>query len=268
VRFLDLAKAVALAGACAACSGPGGDPPAPPSITYLSGAHAHNDYVRERPLLDAVARGFASVEVDVVLRDGELYVAHDADAIRPDDTLTRLYLEPLRGLVGRNGGHVYASSDPVLQLLIDVKSEPDETYRALDAQLSAFPDLFTNWTGGDVHRGPVTAVLSGNRAIDLLVADTARYVALDGRLDDQRGRFDPDLMPMVSIDWGVLDDLDSAARLTRAREWVDLVHGEGRTVRFWGTPDREQDWAALLSMGVDHIGADDIGRLERALRAR
>jgi hypothetical protein len=237
-------------------------------MTYLSGAHAHNDYVRGRPLLDAVARGFASVEVDVVLRDGELFVAHEASEIRANDTFSRLYLEPLRGLIGRNGGHVYASSDPALQLLIDVKSDPAETYVALDRQLSAFPDLFTRWTGEDVHRGPVTAVLTGNRAIDLLVADTARYVALDGRLDDERARFDADLMPMVSIDWGVLDDLDAAARLTTARQWVDLVHQEGRTVRFWGTPDREQDWATLLAMGVDHIGADDIGRLERALRAR
>ncbi|NVJ48512.1 MAG: hypothetical protein HWE07_15355, partial [Cytophagia bacterium] len=45
--------------------------------TPLPRAHAHNDYEHERPLFDALENGFTSVEADVYLIDGELYVYHD-----------------------------------------------------------------------------------------------------------------------------------------------------------------------------------------------
>ncbi len=34
-------------------------------------AHSHNDYLHRRPLLDALALGFCSVEADIYLVDGE-----------------------------------------------------------------------------------------------------------------------------------------------------------------------------------------------------
>lgn len=37
-------------------------------------AHAHNDYRHEQPLREALACGFTSVEADVHLVDGELYL--------------------------------------------------------------------------------------------------------------------------------------------------------------------------------------------------
>jgi len=40
-------------------------------------AHAHNDYEHTRPLLDALAQGFGSVEADVYPVDGDLLVAND-----------------------------------------------------------------------------------------------------------------------------------------------------------------------------------------------
>lgn len=43
----------------------------------LEKAHAHNDYEHERPLFDALSHGFTSVEVDVHLVDGKLYVSHN-----------------------------------------------------------------------------------------------------------------------------------------------------------------------------------------------
>src|SRR5512135_1483640 len=48
----------------------------PAQPTPLVHAHAHNDYQHERPLLDALDRGFCSVEADVHLVNGELLVAH------------------------------------------------------------------------------------------------------------------------------------------------------------------------------------------------
>jgi len=57
------------------------DDPSTVSSTPLSQAHAHNDYLHKNPLFDALDNGFTSVEVDVHLLRGNLYVAHDKEEI-------------------------------------------------------------------------------------------------------------------------------------------------------------------------------------------
>src|SRR5687767_4507998 len=73
----------------------------------LERAHAHNDYEHTRPLLEALAHGFCSVEADVHLIDGQLLVAHDRKDVQSERTLTKLYLEPLRERVRQNAGRIY-----------------------------------------------------------------------------------------------------------------------------------------------------------------
>lgn len=58
----------------------------PPSAAPLRHAHAHND-LHERPLLDALEHGFASVEADVYLVDGQLLVGHTRAELKPDDLI-------------------------------------------------------------------------------------------------------------------------------------------------------------------------------------
>src|SRR5215210_7907450 len=73
--------ALALAAASPAAARAQTPPPALPR------AHAHNDYEHARPLLDALDRGFGSVEADIFLVDGALLVAHARDSVRADRTL-------------------------------------------------------------------------------------------------------------------------------------------------------------------------------------
>ena len=76
-------------------------------VKPLPRAHAHNDYLHDRPLLDALAHGFGSIEADIYLVNGALLVAHDLAGARPDRTFENLYLAPLRERAERNGGRVY-----------------------------------------------------------------------------------------------------------------------------------------------------------------
>src|SRR6188508_2120448 len=99
-------------------------------VVPLVGAHSHNDYLHNRPLLDALDHGFTSVEADIFLVDGKLLVAHTAREIKPDRTLEKLYLEPLRARVRSGGGSVYPGGGP-FHLLIDLKSPAEPTYAAL-----------------------------------------------------------------------------------------------------------------------------------------
>lgn len=237
--------------------------------TFLPHSHSHNNYEQGLPLVDALSRGFASIEADVVFLDGELYVAHGADDVRPGrtPTLTSLYLDPLREVVRSHGGSVYGPSDPPLQLLVDVKTEAYETYAALDEVLRRYSDMLTVWTDGVVSPGAVTVVLSGNRALDVIEGAPARYVAIDGRILDDRAGVAPEAMPLVSEDWERLGPPTEEGRLAAARRVVERMHAEGRKVRFWATPESEEVWRSLIAMGVDYIGTDDPERLEGLLRA-
>ena len=243
-------------------------PGSPQETVYLPRSHSHNNYDQRRPLVDALSRGFASIEVDVVLQDGELYVAHGAEDVTPGatPTLTSLYLDPLREVVRANGGSVYGPADPPLQLLIDVKTEADETYAVLRRVLIRYADILTSWTDGRASLGAVSVVLSGNRAMELVERAPVRYVGIDGRILDDREGVTPDVMPLVSEDWERLGPPVEEERLAAARSVVERMHSEGRKVRFWATPESEDLWRSLIAMDVDYIGTDDPERLEGMLR--
>lgn len=233
---------------------------------YLPGAHSHNNYDQRRPLVDALERGFASIEVDVVLSGRDLLVAHGPDELgATTSTLQALYLDPLRDVVRRNRGTVYGTSRPPLQLLIDVKTEADATYAVLHEVLGGYSDMLTTWVDGVEDPGAVSVVISGNRAVERIAGQSRRYAAIDGRLLEDRSRMAPAAMPLVSEDWEKLGPPVPEARLSRARAIVEEMHREGRKVRFWATPEDERLWRSLIALGVDYIGTDDPVRLERVL---
>ena len=85
-------------------------------------AHSHNDYEQRRPLLDALALGYRSVEADIWLRDSELWVSHKGRSLA--GTLRELYLDPLQDRVDRLGS-VHGDGEPFL-LWLDLKSGEEE----------------------------------------------------------------------------------------------------------------------------------------------
>ena len=143
-------------------------------------AHAHNDYEHPRPLLDALARGFDSVEADVWLVDGELLVAHDRRDVRPGRDLRTLYLEPLRARVRAGGGAVHAGR-PDFVLLVDVKSAAAPTYAAVAAALADYAEILTEFVEGRAIRWAVTVIMSGNRDEAALRAAPRRWAAISAR---------------------------------------------------------------------------------------
>src|SRR5688572_1498560 len=85
----------------------------------LRNAHSHNDYLHQRPLLDALDLGFCSVEADIYLIGEALLVAHDLEKTNAARTLKNLYLEPLAMRIRTNNGHVFAIPAP-FTLLVDI----------------------------------------------------------------------------------------------------------------------------------------------------
>jgi len=235
-------------------------------------AHAHNDYEHPRPLLDALACGFGSIEADVYLVDGQLLVAHDRKAVKPERTLEALYLDPLRERVKQNGGRVYHSG-PTIILLIDVKSEAVATYEALHAVLKNYAAMLTVFRDGVTTPGAITVIVSGSRAPAVMAAQALRYAAMDGRIDDLNGQTAPALIPLVSDNWQKVFSWRwtgpiPAAEARKLQALVEQAHAQGRQLRFWNTPDNPATWSVLYGAGVDLINTDQLTGLQGFLRAQ
>jgi len=197
-------------------------------------SHAHNDYEHEHPLFDALDHGFASVEADIHLVDGQLLVAHDLDQVKTNLTLQSLYLDPLRARARKFGGRIYPNGDPTFFLLIDTKSEANATYAALS-------------------KVPV------------------RLAGLDGRLTDLDQPNPNGAFLWMSDVWGKNFKwrgkgpipADEKARLL---DIVAKAHERHMKVRFWNAPQSVSFWRELRSDGVDLLNADDLAGLEKFLR--
>jgi glycerophosphoryl diester phosphodiesterase len=264
-RLLTIALASALTcGVFSATSG------ATDAAGPLENAHSHNDYWRERPLTDALDRGFCSVEADVFLVDGQLLVGHNGHELAAGKTLESLYLDPLAARVRQNDGSVHPGGKRFF-LLVDIKSGAEETYRRLHDVLAKYADMLTTVEHNKLRPGAVTVVISGNRP--RIEADSAgpRFAGLDGRTSDLASDAPAHLMPMISDNWRSLftwtgDGPMPDSQRARLREIVAKSHAAGRVVRFWATPENEAVWRELRSAGVDLINTDQLDRLAQFLR--
>ncbi|RFU84600.1 hypothetical protein DY218_21925 [Streptomyces triticagri] len=249
-----------------------------PAPRPLRRAHAHNDYLHPRPLHDALDHRFSSVEADVYLVDGELLVAHDPVDLDPTRTLRSLYLDPLAERVRANHGSVYRGHRQPLQLLIDIKADGEAAYLELHRQLSLHRGLFTTYAHGRVRRGPVTAVISGDRAARApMEAQRTRHAFYDGRLTDLGGPAPASLIPLISDNWSEhftwygTGPMPTAER-DKLHSIVATAHAREQRVRFWATPDlpgeaRGAVWAELIAADADHLNTDDLPALEAFLDA-
>lgn len=250
--------------------------PTPQTVRPLPQAHAHNDYEHDRPLLDALDHGFTSVEADVWLIDGELRVSHDLEGTKPGVTLTSLYLEPLAERARSNYGGIFPRYREPIQLLIDIKTDGPSTYAAIDEALRHYPRLMTSFADDRTRERVVTAVISGNRPLEVMQAQRLRFAGYDGRLGDLDSGLPASLMPLVSDNWTNYFSWSGegefpAAEQAALDDIVSSAHASGYRVRFWATPDeagpaRDAIWRVLQQAGVDHINTDDLAGLEAFLR--
>jgi hypothetical protein len=236
----------------------------------LPQAHAHNDYYHKRPLLDALERGFVSVEADVFLVDGQLLVGHYAHELRPERTLESLYLKPLSKHVRADGGRVF-EGDQRLSLLVDFKTDGKAAYDALDELLGKYEEMISTFDGDKTTPRAVDVIVTGDRPVESISRDKQRRVAVDGRLADLGNKPSPALMPLVSESWSSHFSWRGEGQMpeeqrAKLRELANQVQDQGRALRFWGTPDDPAVWNELRAAGVDLIGADDLDALQKFLR--
>ena len=238
----------------------------------LPRAHAHNDYEHARPLLDALDCGFCSVEADIWLtsKGDALLVAHTPFGLKPERTLQKLYLDPLRERAKHHGGKIF-NDGPAFFLLIDVKTEAKATAAKLLAVLDDYSDILTTTRDGKTVLGAVTVVVSGNCDREAIINSKVRLVAIDGHPADAESDSSVSLIPWISASWGShfkwtgTGPMPEAERM-KLKAFVSAAHKHQRKVRFWAAPDKPEVWRELLNAEVDLINTDSLAELQSFLQ--
>jgi hypothetical protein len=262
-----------LLGSClllAACAGPA-QQLQQCSVAGRTRMHAHNDYNRARPLLEALEQGASSVEADVFLENGALLVGHDRPQLTAARSLEALYLQPLYALWQRQGRIVPSACGPSLLLLIDVKADAEASYVALAALLQRYRAMLSSVRDGQLHAGAVRVVISGERATRAMAGARELLCGYDGRVLEHDASVSALIMPMLSEQWSRLFTWTGAGPIPvverdRMRATVADAHAHGRVVRFWATPEEPKVWLELLSAGVDYINTDSLYAVRKFLR--
>lgn len=230
-------------------------------------AHSHNDYEQPRPLSDALDHGYRSVEVDVWWAGGRVLVAHRPFSFK--GSLEELYLDPLQARVDRLGS--VHGDGLTFHLWIDLKESSLELTEALLAVLARYP-MFASFGDDGEARGPVVAILTGKEAAKArMVSRAGRFTACrDSNRFSERDPPADGRWTWYALRWGDHFTWDGnrtmpdAERL-RLRALVDAVHGKGRKLRLYHTPETEAFWTEALAAGVDLLGTDHLAPLRRFL---
>jgi len=226
-------------------------------IAFLPNAHSHNDYTRNNPFNQAYALGFGSIEADLFLKDGELFVAHDPEDITKERTFTKLYLDPILDAYKHSADGYLFPNKGQLQLLIDPKTEGAPILEHLTKLLKPHRELF------DSKNNPkaVKLVISGNRPKP---ADFHKYDEIfffDGTLNEKYNQKELERIGLVSASFGSLSKWNGLGRLTdkdlqKVKSKVDSVHNLGKKIRFWAAPDTKTTWYEWQKTGIDFINTD------------
>lgn len=232
------------------------------AITSYS-IHAHNDYVNRIPFYEAYRLGAGSIEADIFLRDGELYVAHEEESIKKGWTLDSMYLRPLQKIVVDRS----SKTERPLQLLIDLKTEGEPTLNTLVKKLMSYPpEVFAK-------NRSLQIVISGN------VPDPARwsvypsFIFFDGRPNIVYSAEQLQRIGMISEDLKKYTEWNGKGLIVKPERdkittVIASVHKQGKKFRFWGTPDQVNAWKTFITLGVDYIGTDRVDALAEYIRKR
>ncbi len=224
--------------------------------------HAHNDYEKSRPLVNALENKVYSLEADVILLDGQLFVAHALQEIDRSKTLESMYIRPLLDLFKKNNGLVSPDTGYMVTLMVDIKTDSREALQELVKMLEPVRQYFDR----SLNRKAVQIVISGARGKIADWNSYPRYIYFDGRPQES---YDSNAIQRVAFISGNFRDYVTEADptdWTRLKNIIQQVHQSGKLVRFWAIPDSENAWMRLQQAGVDIINTDRLEACRRYFR--
>ncbi|KAH6643375.1 PLC-like phosphodiesterase [Truncatella angustata] len=247
--------------------------------------HSHNDYWRPVPFYSALAIGAVSIEADVWLYDGTLYVGHEQSALTKSRTFDSLYVQPILDVLhhenpnssfvsGATKNGVYdTSSSQTLYLFVDLKTDGATTWPAVIKALAPLRNAgyLTTYNGTAVVSGPVTVIGTGNTPLNQVQGVSPRDYFWDAPLPTLGTTFSnitKDVSPIASTAFSAqFGSVRNQALNSTQTELLDsqiaTAHAKGIAVRYWDQPGwpvgtRNAVWRILWDAGADLINVDDL----------
>ncbi|EEP78991.1 conserved hypothetical protein [Uncinocarpus reesii 1704] len=245
------------------------------TVVWLTTSSNFSDYWRDRPVYSAIAAGCISIEADVWLIDGTLYVGHHKASLTKERTFKALYIDQILRILERlnprtefeptstKHGVFDTDTRQTLYLFIDIKTDGVETWRQVSKELQPLRDLgyLTTVEAGSRSAGPVTVIGTGNTPLNLVEELTTRDYFYDAPLADlhRLENITSLISPMASTSFkravGAVDsdeeDLLSSDQLETLRSQINVAKSRGIGARYWETPSwpirkRNEIWRVLL----------------------
>jgi glycerophosphoryl diester phosphodiesterase len=231
--------------------------------------HSHNNYAQDKPLFNALKNCVKSIEVDVILKENNLFVAHDKEDIRQNVTLQKLYLDPLTEILDNKKSGYYFNYE--LFLLIDFKTEALSTFNKLNEILTNYKKYlsFVDKNGNLVQR-KIRIIISGNRPDESVLKKDVGFCFLDGRISDIGKGKSSNLYPIISDNWNFVinrigNPENKRVQKLKLKDLISSIHKENKFVRFWGIHDDPEHWQLQKGLGVDLINTDRVSDLNKFL---
>lgn len=225
-------------------------------------AHSHNDYEQKRPFNLAFENHFGSIEADIWEVDGELFVAHNRNQIKPERSFDAMYILPIVEKFRLNGGEAWNDYPGTFQLLIDLKTACEPTLSLLVQKINKYPEVFNP----EVNENAVRVVITGNRPEPDKFELYPGFVFFDGELsriytEKQRKRillFSDNFKKHSQWNGEENIPVNEQEKLSHL---VDSVHSLDLKIRFWNAPDNTKTWETFIGMQIDFINTDHIQEL-------
>jgi len=214
--------------------------------------HAHNDYQKPEPLINALRNKAFSIEADVYLSGNRLLVAHDKNELTKAKTLDSLYLLPIIELYRLHKGTISEDSAYTPVLMIDIKENGEAVIAELIKLLSARRFIFDR----TVNAKAVQIVISGDRGVISKWVSYPSYIFFDGRPYEIYDSAALQRVAFISDSYSnYISPQDST---TRIRQLIIKVHGMGKLLRLWATPDNPASWKWQQQLDIDIINTDKV----------
>ncbi|HKC34969.1 MAG TPA: glycerophosphodiester phosphodiesterase family protein [Chitinophagaceae bacterium] len=213
--------------------------------------HAHNDYQKPEPLINALRNKVFSIEADVYLSADRLLVAHDKNELVKAKTLDSLYLQPIIELFRLHKGIISEDNSYAPVLMIDIKENGEAAIAELLKLLSAHRSVFDR----TVNAKAVQAVISGDRGSISKWASYPSYLFFDGRPNET---YDSATLQRVAFISDSYFNYAGKQDSSHIEQLVKKVHDRGKLLRLWATPDNPASWKWQQQLGIDIINTDKI----------
>lgn len=212
--------------------------------------HAHNDYEKPQPLINALRNKVYTIEADMYPGDS-LFVAHDKKDITAAKTLQGMYLQPMIQMFAAHNGYISDDTTYAPNLMIDIKENTAAVIPQLVALIASHRKVFDR----SVNKHAVRIVLSGDRGNISNWNNYPPYIFFDGRPNENYDSIALSRVAFISDSYiHYIQPADSID--IKLQQLVHDTHIKGKLLRLWATPDNASGWIKLYNAGVDIINTD------------